>query len=141
MAGYEYSRWKAAQWRRRGVRYAARRRGGFGKTVGAEPPGRLDRLENPRRLSRLRKSGKSGNGKALRKLLLAMVAVELVIGAGGICAGDGRFRLLRREEACVVEWIEAGSAGSGESEEIYGVRFKPDTLELQLYHRQEKIVP
>lgn len=132
MAGYEYSRWKATQWRRRGVRNAARRRGGFGKTVGAEPPGRLDRL---------RKSGKSGNGKALRKLLLAMLAVELVIGAGGICAGDGRFRLLRREEACVVEWIEAGSAGSGESEEIYGVRFKPDTLELQFYHRQEKIVP
>lgn len=106
---------RAGRWRKSGVRSAAQK---YGKN-------------------------RMGTGSGLRTALLAVLAIELVvgIGTGHVQDGNGRFRFLRQEELCVVEWVEPGQADNGACEEIYGMRFKADTLELQLYHRQEKLLP
>lgn len=105
----------AGRWRKSGVRSAAKR---YGKT-------------------------EIWPGGGLRTALFTVLAMELLVGIGtGIARdGSGRFRFLRQEELCVVEWVEPGQADNGACEEIYGMRFKADTLELQLYHRQEKLLP
>lgn len=105
----------AGRWRKGGVRSAAKR---YGKT-GIWP------------------------GGGLRTALFTVLAMELLVGIGtGIARdGSGRFRFLRQEELCVVEWVEPGKAGDSACEEIYGMRFKADTLELQIYHRQEMLLP
>ena len=82
-----------------------------------------------------------GNGGKLRPCLFALAGLELAVGAGQYWGGGGTaLRFLHREESCCIEWVEQGGAGNG-GQEIYGVRLRPDSLELQFYHRSQEIRP
>lgn len=84
--------------------------------------------------------GRRAGGK-LRVCLTAMVCFELAVGTGQVLSGRGAdIRFLRREESCFVEWVEPGTDRNG-SQDIYGVRINPESLELQLYHRSLETVP
>lgn len=93
---------------------------------------------------RLGRVGMWGSRGTLRTALLAVLALEIVVvGAGADTMGKacGRIRFLHREEICTVEWIAPSDSGRDVCAEIYGIRFRPDTLELQIYHRQETVLP
>lgn len=91
---------------------------------------------------RIRESAQSrraGGGIPLRRALEILLALELLVGAGQIWESGGiDFRFLRQEEECAVEWAVPGESPEGENGEIYGVRLKPDTLEIQFYHRRQE---
>ena len=57
-------------------------------------------------------------------------------------SGFGKQGLIRRETGCFLEWSSHDiSDGDGERE-IYGIRFVPETLEVQFYRRiQENAAP
>jgi hypothetical protein len=73
--------------------------------------------------------------------------LTLFLAAEGICLHlQGAFtretlaiRLIRTEEICQTELIAAGGQEETAIPDIYGVRFCPDTLEIQFYHRKESI--
>lgn len=87
-----------------------------------------------------RRYGAPGGRHRLKHGLLAVLALELVVGAGQYCRGQGmHLRVVRQEESCLVEWVLPDEAVSRREEERYGVRVSPDTWELQFYHTRENL--
>jgi hypothetical protein len=82
-----------------------------------------------------------------RRQLRFRLILTLILAAEGICLrlqgafakGTLAIRLIRTEEICQTELIAAGGQEETAIPDIYGVRFCPDTLELQFYHRKESI--
>ena len=93
--------------------------------------------------------------RGLRTVLAAVLCLELAVGARQLwTSGWVHIRLMHREESCCVEWVKPGTgeqehgAASGEealeqakTQDIYGIRLNPDSLEIQFYHRSQAIQP
>ncbi|MCI8578567.1 MAG: hypothetical protein HFG64_13900 [Lachnospiraceae bacterium] len=48
-------------------------------------------------------------------------------------------RLVSKDRFCHVEWV-ASPDQEGKNQEIYGIRFDPENLELQFYHETEEMI-
>ena len=74
----------------------------------------------------------------LRSWLAAALCLELLVFSGRQWARETGAALIRRETGCFLEWGSRDApAGDGERE-IYGIRFVPETLEVQFYRRIQK---
>lgn len=107
-------RWRAGdrRWRRKRVREAARRFSGLGR-----------------------------RSLRLRAVLSAVLCLELAVGARQLWTERGPdIQFLRYENSCSVEWVEPGSEEDGKRQ-VYGVRLRPDSLELQFYRQSREILP
>lgn len=107
-------RWRAGDrlWRRKRVREAARRFSGLGR-----------------------------RSLRLRAALSAVLCLELAVGARQLWAERRPdIQFLRCEQTFRVEWVEPGSQETGERQ-VYGVRLRPGSLELQFYHQSREILP
>lgn len=79
-----------------------------------------------------------GSGRGVRRVLCFILALELFAGAA--ChIRDRAFCLVRQERVYAIEWAESGEGSC--RQQIFGVRFLRDSLELQFYHRSQEIVP
>jgi hypothetical protein len=76
-----------------------------------------------------------------RVLLILAVAAEVICLRlqGAFADGSLAIRMIRTEEICQTELIAGGATDLMMEPDIYGVRFRPDTLEIQFYHRKESI--
>lgn len=89
-----------------------------------------------------RRCRQPGSGGRLRRVLLGALALELVTIAGRYGTQTGiHMELARTEEDCHVEWVvpEEDDRQTPE-EDCYGIRFQPETLELQFYHRKQNTI-
>jgi hypothetical protein len=79
--------------------------------------------------------------RRLRLILAVLLMTEGICLRlqGAFAKGTLAIRLIRTEESCQTELIKAGGQDETVIPDIYGVRFCPDTLELQFYHRKESI--
>ena len=68
--------------------------------------------------------------------------MEILVFSGQQWIRETGAELIRRETGCFLEWSSHDiSDGDGERE-IYGIRFVPETLEVQFYRRiQENAAP
>ena len=84
--------------------------------------------------------------RGVRRGLCFILGLELLAGAAHNIRDRG-FCLVRQERVYAIEWTESGmnwESGAGEGthrQQIFGVRFLRDSLELQFYHRSQEIVP
>jgi hypothetical protein len=79
-----------------------------------------------------------------RRLRLILVVLLMAEGIclrlqGAFSRGSVAIHLIRMEEECQTELIAVLGQEETAIPDIYGVRFCPDTLELQFYHRKESI--
>lgn len=80
--------------------------------------------------------------KALRyAFFIAMAAAEglWLRQAQDPAAGRIRWNLTRREEVYEVELISENEAEQEPLDDVYGVRFRPGSLEFQFYHIKESV--
>ena len=71
----------------------------------------------------------------LKYVLLAFFASERAVIGGK--AGIGGISLVNRQEYYQAEWVFRSEQSAEEPGNVYGIRFRPETWELEFYHRQE----
>lgn len=86
--------------------------------------------------------GRRGACGNFRRWLAAALCMEILVFSGQQWIRETGAELIRRETGCFLEWGSHDiSDGDGERE-IYGIRFVPETLEVQFYRRiQENAAP
>ena len=86
--------------------------------------------------------GRRGACGNLCRWLAAALCMELLVFSGQQWIRETGAELIRRATGCFLEWGNHDiSDGDGERE-IYGIRFVPETLEVQFYRRiQENAAP
>lgn len=78
----------------------------------------------------------------LRRVMAAALVLEGVFMVHGPAAARGeRLRIVNRREEYCAEWIRPGEdAGAGSSAaDIYGIRLRPGSWEIELYHREQEL--
>lgn len=77
----------------------------------------------------------------LKPALCGVLALEVFWGSARYWQDSGMtVQMYRREEQVQIDWI-VPQAGAKGAEEHFGVRVRPDTWEIQFYHRVEKLGP
>lgn len=83
--------------------------------------------------------GKCKANPALRRLLAGCLCLELLFLTGQKWVEETEPIFIRREQECFLEWGGMELFQKENEGDIFGIRFVPETWEIQFYHRKEGI--